>query len=415
MNQRLYKQVHDHIKRVMSTIERKPVGFLKHPFLATCHGDIYAAHGIWLWDSHHMSMRFANDGQPEYLRHHIDIFLEYQAADGFTPNVILKGSIAYAQAHALPFMMQSAFLYFALTGDLAWAKSVYPRLKNYLAYYGRTSLTRVGLFRWSAMGSGMDNDVAHTFFRPETVITPDINAWLYLEYRAAAKLAHAIGEVREAKEWSRKASALAKAVNDLLWNDPCDSFSAYDLVNGKFIFCFDDPYLDNTVGRYSFQSGSNLIPLCARIADRRRARRMIDRYLLSEEHFWSEFGVRSLSRSSEYYSNAVWGSPSRYHDFHRLTNSNWQGPIWILLCYWVMHGLEHYGYSREAGALAERTIRVLAMSLDKIGSFTENFDAETGAPLFAPAFASWSILADLMPIELRTGKWIMDPVFAPGP
>ena len=54
---------------------------------------------------------------------------------------------------------------------------------------------------------------------------------------------------------------------------------------------------------------------------------------------------------------------------------------------------------------------MLASSLAKIGMFTENYNAETGEPLYAPGYASWNILADMMRPELKSGKWIMDPVF----
>ena len=64
--------------------------------------------------------------------------------------------------------------------------------------------------------------------------------------------------------------------------------------------------------------------------------------------------------------------------------------------------------------LADRTIKVLALSLETVGSFAENFDGDTGAPLYARHFASWNILADRMHEELRSGNWIMDPVFDEG-
>ncbi len=76
---------------------------------------------------------------------------------------------------------------------------------------------------------------------------------------------------------------------------------------------------------------------------------MIERYVLSADHFLSAFGIRSLSRSSEYYNNAIWGNPPRYGPHDRLTNSNWQGPVWVPLCCFVAHAPAHYGYGCEAG------------------------------------------------------------------
>ena len=51
----------------------------------------------------------------------------------------------------------------------------------------------------------------------------------------------------------------------------------------------------------------------------------------------------------------------------------------------------------EAEALANDTIDLVAHVLDRIGSMSENFDAETGNELYADNFASWNLLADVMP------------------
>lgn len=417
MNKKSYAQVHEHIAKIMPLVERRPEGFLKHPFLVCAYG-LHYANLIACWDCHHMAMRFSYAGKHEYFRHLIDNLMEYQSArSGFTPAFLLTTEGVYQCSppfHAHPFFMQGALMYLTQTGDVTWIKSVYDRLKKYLGYFEASMLTHLGLFRWPEIWQGgMDNDPI-SFFRPETVVTPDINAWLYLEYLAAAKLAARIGKDGDRKEFSHKATSLAKTTNDLLWYDKFSTYCAYDLVNGKFILHYDDALLDDTVGRFSYQGCSNLIPLYARMADKNRARRMIKTYLLSEKHFWSAFGIRSLSRSSNFHNNAVWGNPPRFGDHRQLSNTNWQGPVLILVNYLMFHALRHYGFREEAGDLADRTIRVLAKSLDKMGSWSENFHPDTGKPLYAENFASWNILADAMHTELETGKWIMDPVFEPG-
>lgn len=417
VDRKSYAQVHDHIMKIMPLLERQPEGFLKHPFIVCAYG-LHYANVIACWDCHHMAMRFSYAGKHEYFRHLIDNLMEYQSAkSGLTPAFIMstEGMLQSSPPlHAHPFLMQGALMYLRQTGDSTWIKSVYDRLKKYLGYFETTMLTHLGLFRWPVTTyGGMDNDVS-SFFQPETVVTPDINAWLCLEYLAAAKLAAGIGKDGDRKEFSRKAADLAKTTNDLLWYDKFSTYSAYDLVNGRFILHYDDAYLDETVGRFSFQSCSNLIPLYARMPDAQRARRMIKTYLLNEKHFWGEFGIRSLSRSSNYYNTAIWGNPPRFGDHHRLTNTNWQGPVLILTNYFMFHALRHYGFRKEAGDLADRTIRVLAKSLDIRGSWPENFNPDTGEPLYVENFASWNILADVMHTELKTGKWIMDSVFEPG-
>lgn len=164
--------------------------------------------------------------------------------------------------------------------------------------------------------------------------------------------------------------------------------------------------LSGDIGRHALQTCSNLLPLYARVAPRDRARAMIERYVLHPDHFWSAYGIRSLSRSSEYYNNARWGNPTRFGDHRRLTNSNWQGPVWFPLCYFMVQALGHYGFPTEARLLADRIVATLANSIRVQGSLAENFDAETGAPLYCTNFASWNLLADTLHESLSTGRWI---------
>ena len=122
------------------------------------------------------------------------------------------------------------------------------------------------------------------------------------------------------------------------------------------------------------------------------------------EHFRSPFGIRSLSKASEYYNQARWGNPSPHGDRRRLTNSNWQGPVWIPLNWFVFHALLRYAFTSEARTLADDTQKVLAGCIEQFGYMRENFHAETGEGLYADHFASWNILADIMHDFLPGGE-----------
>ena len=181
--------------------------------------------------------------------------------------------------------------------------------------------------------SGFDNDVVTTFFPPGSVIPADLSAWLYREYRAAAEIAERIGDATAQADYAGRAERLRAAINARLWQADEETYAAYDLCAGAPILRLGDPHIGATIGRYAFQTCSNLIPLYAGVADREQGRAMLRRYVLSEEHFLSPHGIRSLSRASEFYNNAVWGNPPRFGDHRVLTTSNWQGPVWIPLCY----------------------------------------------------------------------------------
>ena len=397
-----FTSVHAHIEKIMPLIEKPAAGKIPFPYLMVSYGKAYGGM-VFGWDHHHMAMRFAHAGRPEYLRYLADNLLTYQTGDGYTPNCITcdDGPMQYEpRFHAQPFLMQGTAMYVAQTRDISWAKQQFPKLQRYLNYYETSCRAPYGLFRWPlSWMSGFDNDVVTNFFQPETVISADLSAWIYLEYRAAGELSATLDRPDVAEEYAQKAETLKTVINDVLWYDKVKSYSAFDLCRQKPLFHLAVPDLEGTIGYYSYQSCSNLIPLYAGIASESQGREMIERYVLSEDHFLSPYGIRSLSKSSEFYNNAVWGNPSRFGDHRRPTNSNWQGPVWVPLCYFIFRALRQYGFTAEARDLADRTHRLLAQSLQSIGSFTENFDAETGQPLYAPNFASWNLLADMMQPE----------------
>jgi neutral trehalase len=413
MSQTDLRAVREHIREIMPKVEQPARGHLVRPFLTPSFGKFYPE-TVYCWDHFHMSLRFAWGGRPEYLRHLVENLLHHQGPNGFTPSTVSAAhgpSHVRPPFHAQPFLTQAAFLYARLTGDAAWARGVLPKLLLTLRYYETNWRAPFGLFRWPlAYMSGFDNDAVTTFHQPDTIISADVNAWLRLEYLAGTKLA-ALAKDRAAERSLRaRARELAAAVNDVLWDDEAGSYAAYDLCAGRRRFSLGDAFVAD-VGKFAFQSCSNLIPLYARIAPPARAKRMIETYALSADHFLSPWGIRSLSRSSEYYNNAVWGNPPRYGPHDRMTNSNWQGPVWVPLNYFMCHALRRYGFPRAARDVADRTARVLAKSLREVGSFAENFDGETGAPLYCRNFASWNLLADTMHEDLRKDSWLLDVLF----
>lgn len=410
MNQNEYDIVHKHIETIMPMIEQPAEGKIRSPFLSITMGKTYST-TLFVWDHHHAAMRFACSGRPEYLKYTVDNVLAYQHENGFTPTFINKTIGPSITFPAQPFIMQSTMMFLESTGEIEWVRDNMEKLKRYMdsfeTFYGAV----MGLYRWpEAYMSGFDNDVVTTFFQPDTILAADLASWIYLEFQAAAAIMNSLGEASDADAYRTRAAKLRQTIHNLLWYEEVESYSAYNLCTDAHQFRLTDDGLNPSVGDYAFQTCSNLIPLYAGIPNEECGRAMLKRYVLSEDHFLSDFGIRSLSRSSEFYNNAIWGNPPRFGNHRRLTNSNWQGPIWIPLCYFMAHALERYGFHDEALDVADRTIHVLAQSLKSIGSFCENFDAETGRPLYAPEFASWNILADQLHRELETGEWIMNPV-----
>ncbi len=408
-----YNDVTNYIQRIMPVIEKPALSRMPFPSLSISYGQYYPS--LFCWDNHHMAMRFGYAGKPEYMKFLIATLLYYQTADGYTPNCVsaTEGPGQFSpRFHAQPFLMQCALMYLCQTGDTDEVKTQFDKLALYLSFYEKFYTAPNGLFRWPVdWMSGIDNDIATSIFSPETIIPADLSSWMVLEYRSAAQIAKKLGKLEQQKCFIEKACNLSQLINKILWNEEMGSYSAYNLCSGRHQFRYEDPYLNPAIGRYAFQTCSNLIPLYARIADQDKASVMIEKYVLSEQHFASPFGIRSLSKSSEYYNNAVWGNPPRFGDHRRLTNSNWQGPVWIPLNYFMYHALDYYGFTDGAKDLADKTVKLLAMSLKSIGSFAENYHADTGVALYAREFASWNILADMMHKEGTEVEWCMKAVF----
>ena len=407
MNSKTFLAAHKHITQIMPLIKHAAEGQFRYPYLSVTYGPHYGG-SIFSWDNHHMTLRFAAGGEPEQMRYFVDDMLSFQTSTGYIPCVISTvdgGNGSIGDFHAQPFLAQNAAIYSTLTSDTAWLEKVFPQLKLYLSYWLEKHAAPFGLCRWRyTYMSGFDNEITATVFPPDTIISPDLNAWLYLELRSMAKLAELLHDATTQQDYLSQAEKMKQAINDKLWDEQYGTYAAYDLCLGKTRVAWNDSNLTSDVGKYSYLSCPALIPLFARIAEPEHANRMIKNYVLNPEHFRSPYGIRSLSRSSEYYNNACWGNPPRFGDHRRLTNSNWQGPVWIPLNWFVFHALLHYGFEAEAAMLADDTFKVISMSLDQIGYMRENFHAETGEPLYANKFASWNILADLMPDYLSGGN-----------
>lgn len=413
MNITNLQKTREHIRTIMPLIKHEAEGHFRHPYLSVTYGRTYGGH-IYCWDNHHMSLRFAAAGEPEYMRYFTDTLLSFQTSTGYTPCIVsvANGRGISGPIHAQPFLAQNAAIYTAVTSDTEWAAAVFPKLKRYVSYWLTEYAAPLGLYRWRpAHMSGFDNEITSTLFLPDTILSPDLNAWLYLELRSMAHLAGLLQDVAGQETYRRQAEALKQAINDYLWDERFGTYASYDLCLGKCRVSLNegqpagnDSNLPDAIGRYAFLSCPALVPLFAGIAERGRAERMIASFVLNPDHFRSPFGIRSLSKASEFYNNAKWGNPPRFGDHQRLTNSNWQGPVWIPLNWFVFHALLRYGFAAEAERLADDTFKVIALNLDKYGFMRENFDGETGDGLYADKFASWNILADLMPDYLPGGK-----------
>jgi putative isomerase len=386
-------------------IRRPAGGRIPYPYTALTAGKSYQQM-IFVWDGYTMSLAFLAGGESDVMRDLLRNYFSFQRESGYIPNAMheVEGEDIFGvRFHAQPFLAHATALYVEATHDEAFGREAFPHLQRYLDYWFSAQNSPLGLPRWrETYMSGVDNEIAGTLLPPESIVSPDLGALLFNELNAMAYLAGKLGEAAE--PFSQRAAAVKDALNRYCYNEEFGAYCCHDLLRGEARVGFGA----SDIGRYAFLSTPALWVLYAGAATPERAQRMIETYVLSPEHYRSPFGIRSLSRQSEFYNNAVWGNPPRFGDFRRLTNSNWQGPVWMLTNWFAFHGLLNYGYADAAAGLAADLIALQAAAIKKYGYLSENFNAETGEPLYARDYASWNLLTRLLPDYLPGGHVKVD-------
>jgi hypothetical protein len=177
-----------------------------------------------------------------------------------------------------------------------------------------------------------------------------------------AEIARVLGE--DPSTYEGLAEKTKGAINEKLWDEDRGIYLDYDVADNRPIRVYFGP---NLAG-----------PLYAGIPDRDRAKRVLDTlendgFGLSDEHITPipSYDVHGSGFSEERY---------------------WRGPVWININWFLMKGLEAYGYEEHAEHL-RRTIIELCWK----EGFHEYFDPTSGEGLGSILF-SWSaaLLLDVL-------------------
>ena len=403
----LYPRVHAHVQEMMEKIAAPAQGAIRHPYLTITTSNYYKGL-LFCWDNYFSALRFAADGVSCHLRNFLDNMHEYQRSDGFIPNAILAdGGPGYFEPDFLcqPFLAQAAAQLLEVSGDLEAAAKDFGWIRRFVDYWLKSRTAPFGLCRWDgpAYYSGIDNEILASILHPSSIIAPDVNAYLYAELRALAFIAERINEDSAAEELRQRADELRESINRHLWSDEIGAFGAYNTSRGSVHISFGSKNQRKGFGAFAYLSSSALPVLYTGAATQEHGETMCRQYVIAPEHFRSPFGIRSLSRSSEYCNYAVLGNPGRFDEYSRQCNSNWQGPVWIPLGWMAFHGLLKYGMRDEAASLSLDIMKSICNCLDIMGSLPENVDGDSGKPLYASHYASWNLMGDLMERYIHSG------------
>lgn len=378
-------------------VVRPAQGFIKHPYLVPA--GFYSQ--LWDWDAFFMANHFISRGEPEYMKSWVLTFAQGIDDDGYVAGCMTdKGPRnVYSGRFAMkPFLSQGAYHYSRATGDWEWLRPIYNDLNKVLEYRRRTQRDSLsGLYFWEiAMQSGADNNPALNYFKDDSrsFLCADASAFQYGELLAQAQIARKLGYRQESERLTAEAKALRDSLNSILW-DPTD----------KVYYNVDRETRD----RYRRVSYSSFVPLMYGMASQEDGRATIERYLLSEKHMKSPYGLRSLSKADPDYNNKNIIVPF----------SNWQGPVWGITSYIYSIGLHRYGYDDAVRWLATTVGALMAKDLDNYGTMHETYHAETGEPL-APSnfkyrnpdgspqgFVSWNLTMENILDGILHGRWML--------
>ena len=387
-------------------ILREPSGKLPHKFIVP--GACYAQE-IWDWDSWLTDVAISNtlttdeekNAFSEYQKGCVLNFLDNMYDNGSIP-FMTSGESTFCESEsgesngAKPVIAQHALFVCKFLGDFSWLKDQYAKLKKFLNYYETKCKHESGLYFFiDDWAIGVDNDPC-TFYRPKrSSASIYLNCLMYKELLAMAEIADKLNENGDSEFYFNLANDLKAAINDKCYDERNGFYYSVDIdllpIDDSHWIHMGCPRHWNTLIR-KIDVWSGFLAMWAGIATQSQADRMVKENYLKSNIFYSDYGIRTLSKSEKMYLIKESGNPSC-----------WLGPIWGVSNYLTFKALLKYGYDDLAKELAEKTVTLFGRDVEKCGEFHEYYDPETGKGISNQGFQSWNLLVSNM-ISYLNGK-----------
>jgi hypothetical protein len=339
------------------------------------------------WDSCFFSQAQSYFGVDGLAGQIVSNFLSLKHSDGQVPRTISPHRTWDSNDLCKPFLCQ-ALLYEARSSKAVHQHfhALLEDLRCYLDYFRRTRRSPSGLYHWRNMlESGVDDNLSLVspleaardendplVYVDNRILAVDLNSYLVMEFRAFGELAKLSGRAELGKLYENEATALIPLIEESFWNEPAGMYFNFDPVAAKPI---------------QMRAWTGLLPAILGFAKKERLERTIETCVMDEKQFLRPFGLASVAASELLYNQAKRGL------YGRAVVSNWQGPVWVLPNVLTVRGLLVLGRRAQAEEIARRCLSALVLALKETGTLYENYNAETGEPLWAPKFMSWNVLA----------------------
>jgi putative isomerase len=387
---------------------RPAEGVLAHPSIApSLPGKQYST-SLWDWDTYWTArglFRFATISNDPAFRKNVGEhaigsfmnFFDHQSEEGrisimldvknADPFGTLKADRPKSQNQAKPIFGQFALLISDQLGSVEWLGPEFDKLLRFYASWVSGNQSSIGLLVWgNDVAIGNDNDpttFGRPFFSSANLL---LNCLFYKDLKAAAELARRLGRADDQQRLDAQARTVGEEIQKYCW-DPRDEF--YYTVD---VQCVDRrkeliPHVKPGMAMswhclpLRVQTFTGFLPLWCGLATADQAKALVQRNYVGDDRFRGDWGVRSLSSKESMYSMDFSSDPS-----------NWLGPVWIIVNYFVWKGLKDFGFDDEAGELADKTLRLLSGDLSKNGSLNEYYHPDTGAALSHKGFMDWNLL-----------------------
>jgi len=340
------------------------------------------------WDSCFFSQAQSFLGSKGLATQVVSNFLSLKQSDGFIPRTISPSRVWDGADLCKPFLCQALLHELKASGGRSQiAHQLLEDLKCYLEYFVRTRRSQSGLYHWrNVLESGVDDNLAllapveaskdendpSAAYPDGRILAVDLNSYLVMEFRAFSELTKLSGRPELAKPFESEADTVVHLIDELLWNE------------SLAMYCNVDP---TTSRQIAIRAWTGLLPCLFGFAKPERMQKTIEKCIMDPQHFLRPFGLASVAGSELLYNQAKRGL------YGRAIVSNWQGPVWVLPNVITVRGLLALGHKSEAVEIATRCLSALVKGLNDTGTLFENYDADTGYPLWAPKFMSWNVLA----------------------
>lgn len=405
------------IEKNVHTVLKKPVGFIKYPFIDP--GSVYDGN-VWDWDTYwsvygllNLADRFTDsslkDRIIEHAKGNVRNFLDHQLEDGYIPMMIEVGkwpepylNIKHKEGILMnmhkPFLCSQIVLISDFIKDYTWIAGAIRQLDLYFkCYYKNYYFEHCGLFVWcDDIMIGMDNDPA-SFGRPKfSTANIFLNSFMVLELKNCAKILKECvpHEPEKAEYYQKEAEKLEHAIQEEMYDKRDRFFYSVDVDIKTRTF----DWFHQGLGVFwktlpiKIRCWSGFLPLYAGFATKEQAKHLVE-HIFDEATFSSPYGITSLAKDEKMFDLSVTNNPS-----------NWLGPIWLVANYVVFKGLLDYGYRKKAEEICNRSLLLLGKDLEKTGSLHEYYNPFDGEPIMNGGFINWNILVLNMVKELEREK-----------